>query len=93
MDAGGTMARGGMITQSPDTSPESERVQIEIIRRMPSWKRLQTMDSLISATRALALQGLARRYPDESPEKLRRRLVEMLYGADLAEKAYGPRQE
>jgi len=82
-----------MVTQSADTSPEAEQVQIEIIRRMPSWKRLQIMDSLISATRALALQGLARRFPDESPQQLRRRLVEMLYGADLAEKAYGARQE
>jgi hypothetical protein len=83
----------GVVTQSSDTSPEAEWVQIEIMRRMPTWQRLQIMESLITATRALALQGLAQRYPGESSEQLRRRLVELLYGVDLAQKAYGPQQE
>jgi hypothetical protein len=40
--------------------------------------------------RTLALSGLKSRYPDDPPEKLRRRLADLILGADLACKVYGP---
>jgi hypothetical protein len=39
--------------------------------------------------KSLALSGLRARYPEDSPEKLRRRLADILLGPELAEKVYG----
>jgi hypothetical protein len=41
----------------------------------------------------LALAGLKSRYPDETPEQLRRRLADLLLGSELACKVYGPIEE
>jgi hypothetical protein len=38
----------------------------------------------------LALAGLRDRHPGASPDELRRRLADVLLGADLAERVYGP---
>lgn len=40
--------------------------------------------------RALALAGLRRRYPDASPEELRRRLADLVLGSEMAALVYGP---
>jgi hypothetical protein len=38
----------------------------------------------------LALAGLKARYPNESSEKIRRRLATVLLGSELADKVYCP---
>jgi len=40
--------------------------------------------------RALAMAGLRQRYPNEDAHRLRRRLVDLWLGPELAEKTYGP---
>jgi hypothetical protein len=73
-----------------DTSPEAERVQIEILRAMPSWRKFQLLNDLIVTGRKLALAGLRERFPGASGDELRRRLATLLLGPELAAKVYGP---
>ena len=72
-----------------DTSVDAERVQIEILRAMPSWRKFQLWNDLNMAMRHVALAGLRERYPSATPEELRRRLATLLLGPDLATQVYG----
>ena len=81
---------GRMATRPTDTSAEAERVQIEILRAMPSWRKMQLWNDLNMAMRQVALEGLRQRFPSALPEELRRRLATILLGPELAAQAYGP---
>lgn len=74
----------------PDTRPEAETVLLQLLRSTPSWRKLQMVDQLNATVRTLALSGLRQRYPTASATELRRRLADLLLGADLAFKVYGP---
>lgn len=78
-----------MRTLSADTSPGAEKIQLEIIRRMPSWKKLALVDDLNETVKAFAVSGLKQRHPDASPEQIRRKLAELVLGEELANKVYG----
>jgi hypothetical protein len=82
-----------MITRLTDTSTDAERVQIEILRSMPSWRKLRLWNDLNMGMRQVALSGLRERFPNASSEELRRRLATLLLGPELATKAYGPEPE
>ncbi|HXK43960.1 MAG TPA: hypothetical protein PKV82_14160 [Anaerolineae bacterium] len=43
-----------------------------------------------ATARALALSGLHARYPQAGEAELRRRLADLLLGAELAARVYGP---
>ena len=60
-----------MITQSPDTDPDSERLQIGILRAMPVWERIAQIDALNAMAEAFILAGLRRAHPDASEARLR----------------------
>jgi hypothetical protein len=77
-------------TLSEDTSPEAERVLIELLRKASPARKFAMVVSANLAARELAMSGLKMRYPDESPERLRRRLADLWLGKELAAKAYGP---
>jgi hypothetical protein len=72
-----------------DTHPEMEALQIKLLRQAPPWRKLEMVWQLNAAVQALALSGLKARYPDDSPEKLRRRLADLLLGKELATQVYG----
>jgi len=78
-----------MRTQSPDTSPEAERVLIELLRKAPAWRRLQLTDRMSNTARALSLAGLRTRHPKASEAELRRRFADLHLGPRLAEKVFG----
>ena len=80
-----------MRTQSPDTSPEAERVLIELLRQAPAWRRLQLADRMSSTARNLGMAGLRARHPGASDAELRRRFADIHLGPELAAKVYGPR--
>lgn len=82
-----------MRTQSPDTSPEAERVLIELLRAAPPWRKLAMIDAANQAVRCLALNGLRQRHPGESPTQIRTRLAKLILGDDLARRAYGSHLE
>ena len=79
-----------MATRLTDTSADAERVQIEILRSMPSWRKFELWNDLNMSMRQVALAGLRERFPFATPEELRRRLATLLLGPELAKKAYGP---
>jgi hypothetical protein len=80
-----------MRTQSPDTSPETERVLIELLRQAPAWRRLQLADRMSNTVRSLSLAGLRARHPNASETELRRRFADIHLGPNLAAQVYGPR--
>jgi hypothetical protein len=77
-------------TLYPDTDPEAERVQLEIYRRMPPWKKMQLVLESNDVSRALVLAGIRARHPDASEDEIRRRFLGIWLGEDLATEVYGP---
>ena len=75
-----------MRTQSPDTSPEMERVQIEMLRKMSIAERFAMMESWSHFIREVAKQGIRRDNPSASEEEVALMLVARLYGQPLAER-------
>jgi hypothetical protein len=65
-------------------------VLIDMLRHAPPWRKLHMVGQLNQAVRTLALSGLRQRYPQATPQELRRRLADLLLGPDLAARVYGP---
>ena len=82
-----------MMKQLNDTHPEAEKVQIELLRRMPAERKFQMVNDLILTGRAFNMSCLRRRFPEAGPEELRRRLATLLLGPELAAEVYGPEPE
>lgn len=76
-------------TQSFDTRPEAEAVQIELVRRMGGERRAALMRSLSRTVRRLAREALRRDHPDLDEAELARRLIAICYGEELAGKVAG----
>ena len=57
-----------------DTSPEAERVLIELYRRMPAWRKLLQVCDLNRTVEELALCDIRRRHRDADERELRLRL-------------------
>jgi hypothetical protein len=76
-----------------DTSPDAERVLLDLARRTPAWRKVELVGEMYRTVRELALSGLRQRYPHESPAMLRRRLADILLGAEVASLAYGAMPE
>ena len=75
------------------TSPEAYAKMIEIYREMPSWRKVELVEDSIRTARQLAMVGLRSRHPDESRQRLRRRLLGLVLGEDQATEIYGPLDE
>ena len=75
-----------MRTQSMDTSPEAERVQIELIRKAPPAKRFGLARSLSQSLIQASRQTIRRLHPELSQEELDLLFIELYYGKDLADR-------
>ena len=73
-----------------DTSPAAERLQIELMRQAPSWRKAYLVGQMTESVRVLALSGLRKRHPQATPDQLWRMLAELWLGPDLAARVYGP---
>jgi hypothetical protein len=73
-----------------DTHPDMERLQLDLMRQAPAWRKAQMLGEMYAAMKQLALSGLRSRYPDADERELQRRLADLLLPAALAERAYGP---
>lgn len=71
-----------------DTHPKMEAVQIEFIRRMPSWKKLAMVDDLNETVKTLAMSGIKERHPSATPQEVHRLLADLMLGTELARKVY-----
>ncbi len=74
---------------SADTSPETERVFIEGIRKFPPWRKFQRVVELTEFIKGLALVEIRRQHPVASERGLKLRLVSRWMHADLMRKAFG----
>lgn len=60
---------------SEDTSADSRRILIALLRRSPVWKRLKMVSDLNETIRALARADIQRRYPRADSDVIQRRLA------------------
>jgi len=79
-----------MRTLAEDTDPKVERMLVEMMRGASPARKFEMIASATCASRQLTLCGLRMRFPNESPQRLQRRLASVWLGEELAEKAYGP---
>jgi len=71
-----------------DTSPDAEKIQIEIFRRMEPEGRLQSAALLSETCRTLLAEGIRKRHPTYNEEQVRLALIRCLLQEDLFLKAY-----
>jgi len=71
-----------------DTSPNAEKIQIEIFRRMEPEGRLQSAALLSETCRTLLAEGIRKRHPTYNEEQVRLALIRCLLQEDLFLKAY-----
>jgi hypothetical protein len=71
-----------------DTHPKMEALQIQVIRRMPAWKKIAIVNDLNETVKALAVSGIKQRHPSAAPEQIRRMLAGLMLGEELARKVY-----
>jgi hypothetical protein len=71
-----------------DTSPEAERIMIEIYRKMSAAQKLQQVSSLTRLVSDLALADIRQRYPQADEREVTLRLASRWLSADLMRKIY-----
>ena len=57
-----------------DTHPTAERVQIDLMRATPVWRKMDLLAQLNQTARLFAVSGLRRRHPGAAEQEIRRRL-------------------
>ena len=82
-----------MRTRSPDTSPEAERVLLDLLRQAPAWRKLRLVEDTNRSVKDLLMAGLRHRFPQDPPVVLRRRLADLWLGPELSVAAYAPPPE
>ncbi|MBE0669229.1 MAG: hypothetical protein IH588_01455 [Anaerolineales bacterium] len=73
-----------MIPLSHDTDPRIEKIQIELLRKMPPERKFQVVSQMNHTVRSLMMAGLKEHNPALSAEALRNMLAELLLGKELA---------
>ena len=77
------MSDDGPVTQSPDTSPEIEALQIAAWRKMEPWQKIALVASLQRLADGAAVAGILQRHPAAGPEEIRLRLAALRYGREF----------
>jgi hypothetical protein len=77
------------MTEQDDTTPETERALIKMLRSAPAWKRAEQLAGLIHARNVLILSDLRRRYPEAGAEELRLRLAARLLPREDVVRVFG----
>jgi len=74
---------------SPDTTPEAQRKQIELMRKLSPEQKLSLAFSLTETMRQLVLADLHHRYPQADSEEIRRRFIARVLPREDVIRAYG----
>lgn len=74
-----------------DTGESAERVQIAILKALPTWKRMELLDDACTTTRTVMMAGLRSRFPGLPEADLHRLMMDLLVGEETAERIWGPR--
>ena len=72
-----------MKTQSPDTSPEMEKVLFDLLRQKTSAERLRLAAEHVDGCISRARRRIARQHPDWSEREVALHWAEIMYGEDL----------
>jgi hypothetical protein len=72
-----------------DTSPEAEKVLIEILRNMSPEQKGNLISDTLQMGRELAIAGLRYRYPQATDEQIRLLFAKERLGDQLFRQAYG----
>jgi hypothetical protein len=75
-----------MRTQSVDTNPEVEKVQVELLRKLAVRERLKLGDKWSKAVMQMTWSALRRANPEAAEDELDLIFVESLYGKTLADR-------
>ena len=75
-----------MRTQSVDTHPDIERVQIELIRKASPTKIFELICSLSQSMIRTSKRNIRELHPEASEEELKILFVELFYGKELAQR-------
>ncbi len=78
-----------MKTQSPDTHPKIEQMQIEGYRRMSSVEKLKIVEDLTEFVTMLSLSDVRRRHPEADERECRLRVASRWLDPELMKKAFG----
>ncbi len=75
-----------MRTQSPDTHPDAEKVQVDLLRRTTVARRFSLACSLSQTAIQLARRAIQRAHPDADEEEVGLIFIATHYGQDLADR-------
>jgi hypothetical protein len=82
-----------MIEINSDTRPEIAALQHNLLKQAGPARKLAMLGQLNKTVLTLSLSGLRFRYPQDSPERLHRRLADLVLGLELANLVYGAADE
>lgn len=82
-----TVRASGSVLAS-DTSPEAQRVQVDLWRRMSPLEKARTVTDTTRAVQKLCLLGIRRRHRGASDLECRLRLAVLTLGRTLAQRVY-----
>jgi len=72
-----------------DTTPEAERVWVELARAMPGPKKINQVFDLIESVRSFSMAGLRSRYPEASEDEIKKRLAALVFDRETVIEVYG----
>ena len=74
-----------MITQSPDTNPDVEKIQISLLKKLTAAQKISKVRSLSQSTMTLSRRAIKRANPDLNEKELAIKIIACHYGEDLAD--------
>jgi hypothetical protein len=74
---------------SPDTTPESQRKQYELMRRLSGEQKLSLAFELTDTMRQLIIADLHHRFPQADATEIRRRFIARVLPREDVIRAYG----
>jgi hypothetical protein len=78
-----------MTPLSSDTTPQAQRKQYELMRRLSPEQRLSMAFALTDTMRQLILSDLHHRFPAADDDEIRRRFIARVLPREVVIKAYG----
>ena len=74
--------------RSPDTSPDAERAQREVLARMSGARRIEIAFEMAASVREIAAHGIRSRHPEYDEAQVRLALFRVLLGDRLFRAAW-----
>jgi hypothetical protein len=72
-----------------DTTPEAERLLIELARAMPDAKKIDQVFEIIETVRSFGMIGLRSRHPHAPEDELKKRMAAIVFDRETVVEVYG----